>query len=107
MAYELCTTISHDVNQRMADEMGSDFGKWARLANFVAGVDMALEWLTEKLDRKFVTAMERCRKEDPDRKKEMNLLKRTVLVLMCVGLGITAVSIKFAADAQLVYALFG
>lgn len=107
MAYELCTTISHDVNQQMDNEIGSDFGKWARLANFVAGVDMALEWLTEKLDRKFVTAMERCRKEDPDRKREMRLLKRTVLVLICVGLGITAVSIKVAADTQMMYGLLG
>ncbi|MGD8513027.1 MAG: hypothetical protein PVG85_03675 [Deltaproteobacteria bacterium] len=106
MAYELCTTISHDVDQHM-DEMGTDFGKWACLANFVAGVDMALEWLTEKLDRKFVTAMERCRREDPDRKREMNLLKKTVLVLMCVGLGITAVSIKVAADTQILYGLLG
>ena len=106
MAYELCTAISHDVNQQM-DEMGTDFGKRARLANFVAGVDMALEWLTEKLDRKFVTAMERCRQEDPDRKREMNLLKKTVLVLMCVGLGITAVSIKVAADTQILYGLLG
>jgi hypothetical protein len=106
MAYELCTAISHDVNQQM-DEMGTDFGKWARLGNFVAGMDMALEWLTEKLDRKFVTAMERCRREDPDRKREMNLLKKTVLVLMCVGLGITAVSIKVAANTHIMYGLLG
>lgn len=106
MAYELCTAISHDVDQPM-DEMDTDFGKWARLANCVAGVDMALEWITEKLDRKFVTAMERCRREDPDRKREMNLLKKTVLVLMCVGLGITAVSIKVAADTQILYGLLG
>ena len=106
MAYELCTTISHDVNQR-TDEIGTDFGKWARLANFVAGVDMTLEWLTEKLDRKFVTAMERCRQEDPDRKREITLLKRTILVLICVGLGITAVSIKVAADTQIMYGLLG
>jgi len=106
MAYELCTTISHDVNQPM-DEMGANSEKWARLGSFVAGVDMALEWLTEKLDRKFVTAMERCRREDPDRKREMNLLKKTVLVLMCVGLGITAVSIKVAADTQILYGLLG
>jgi len=106
MAYELCTAISHDVDQQM-DEMGTDFGKWARLASFVAVVDMALEWLTERLDRKFVTAMERCRREDPDRKREINLLKKTVLVLMCVGLGITAVSIKVAADTQILYGLLG
>jgi hypothetical protein len=89
------------------DEMGTDFGKWARLASFVAGVDVALEWLTEKLDRKFVTAMERCRREDPDRKREITLLKRTILVLVCVGLGITAVSIKVAADTQILYGLLG
>jgi hypothetical protein len=106
MAYELCTTISHDVNQG-TDEIGTDFGKWAWLANFVAGVDMTLEWLTEKLDRKFVTAMERCRQEDPGRKREITLLKRTVLVLICVGLGITAVSIKVAADTQIMYGLLG
>ena len=106
MAYELCTTISHDVNQR-THEIRSDFGKWTRLANFVAGVDMTLEWLTEKLDRKFVTAMERCRQEDPGRKREITLLKRTILVLICVGLGITAVSIKVAADTQIMYGLLG
>ena len=106
MAYELCSTISHDVNQR-TNEIGTDFGKWARLANFVAGVDMTLEWLTEKLDRKFVTAMERCRQEDPDRKREITLLKRTILVLICVGLGMTAVSIKVAADTQVMYGLLG
>jgi hypothetical protein len=106
MAYELCTTISHDVNQRV-HEMGTDFGKWARLGSFIAGLDMTLAWLTEKLDRKFVTAMERCCKEDPDRKREMRLLKRTVLVLICVGLGITAVSIKVAADTQMIYGLLG
>lgn len=106
MAYELCTTISHDVNQR-TDEIGTNFGQWARLVNFVAGVDITLEWLTEKLDRKFVTAMERCRQEDPDRKREITLLKRTILVLICVGLGITAVSIKVAADTQVMYGLLG
>jgi hypothetical protein len=37
----------------------------------------------------------------------MNLLKKTVLVLMCVGLGITAVSIKVAADTQILYGLLG
>jgi hypothetical protein len=89
------------------DEMGVNVGKWARLANFVAGMDMALEWLTEKLDRKFVTAMERCRREDPDRNREINLLKKTVLVLLCVGLGVTAVSIKVAADTQILYGLLG
>lgn len=106
MAYELCTTISHDVNQR-TDEIGTNFGKWARLVNFVAGVDITLEWVTEKLDRKFVAAMERCREEDPDRKREITLLKRTILVLICVGLGITAVSIKVAADTQVMYGLLG
>ena len=106
MAYELCTTISHDVNQA-TDEIGADFGKWARLANFLAGVDLSLEWITEKLDRKFVTAMERCRQEDPGRKREITLLKRTILVLICVGLGITAVSIKVAADTQIMYGLLG
>lgn len=73
------------------------------------GVNMFLDLVTEKLDRKFVGAMERCQKEDPDRKREMTLLKRTVLVLMCMGLGITAMSIviKFAADGERIYAMLG
>lgn len=73
------------------------------------GVDMVLDLVTEKLDRKFVGAVERCHKEDPDRKREITLLKRTVLVLMCLGLGIAAISImiKFAADGQRIYAMLG
>jgi hypothetical protein len=70
-------------------------------------MDMALDWITETLDRKFVSAMERCVHEAPDRKKEMRLLKRTVLVLVCLGLLISVVSIKLSVEAQMAYAILG
>jgi len=69
--------------------------------------DMVLDWITERLDRKFVSAMERCVHEPPDRKKEMRLLKRTVLVLVCLGLLISVVSIKLSVEAQMAYAILG
>ena len=104
MPCELCTTYNgnHGVNK-----LESAIGKWPRLANFVTGIDMALEWVTERLDREFVTAMERCMNEDPDKKREMKLLKRTVLVLICVGLGISVVCIKLSMEAQMAYAMLG
>jgi len=101
MPYELCTT--YDENQGKERALNT----WPRFSRLLTDVDMALDWITERLDRKFVSAMERCVNEDPNRHREMKLLKRTVLVLLCVGLGITVVSIKFAVEAQAVYAVFG
>lgn len=37
----------------------------------------------------------------------MNLLKRAILVLMCLGLGLSALSMKFPAEAQILRALIG
>ncbi len=104
MPYELCVT--YDGNQG-ADKLKGAADKWPHLANFLTGVDMAFDWITESLDRKFVSAMERCINEDPDKKREMKLLKRTVLVLMCVALGILAICIKFSVEPQMVHALLG
>jgi hypothetical protein len=73
----------------------------------VTGVDTALDWITERLDRKFVSAMERCVHDSPDTNREMKLLKRTVLALLCLGLAISAVSIKFSVEAQMAYAILG
>jgi hypothetical protein len=81
--------------------------KWSRLAILLTVVDSALEWVTERLDRKFVTAMERCHMENQDKKREMKLLKRTILILMCVGLGISALSMKLAPEVQMVISLLG
>lgn len=103
MPHELCVT--YDGNQGADKLKGVD--KWPHLASFLTGVDMAFDWVTESLDRKFVSAMERCINEDPDKKREMKLLKRTVLVLMCVALGILAVCIKFSVEPQVVRALLG
>jgi len=104
MPYELC--ITYDGNQG-ADKLEGAVDKWPHLASFLTGVDMAFDWATESLDRKFVSAMERCINEDPDKKREMKLLKRTVLVLMCVALGILAVCIKFSVEPQMVHAMLG
>jgi hypothetical protein len=104
MPHELCTTYA---GNQAANKSESAMKKWPHVANFVTGIDMALDWVTERLDRKFVTAMERCINEDPDKKREMKLLKRTVLVLICVGLGISALSIKFSVESQMVYTMLG
>ena len=104
MAHELCT--AYDVSQGRHG-ISNVVNPGPRLAKFVIGVDMALDWITERLDRKFVSAMERCVHEPPDRKKEMRLLKRTVLVLVCIGLVISVVSIKFSVEAQMAYAILG
>lgn len=103
MPYELCVT--YNGNQEPHRLEGA-MEKWPRLRKFLTGIDTALDWVTERLDREFVSAMERCIKEDPDKRRELELLKRTVLVLMCVGLGILAVSIKFSVEAKMVYAVF-
>jgi hypothetical protein len=104
MSHELCT--AYDVSQGK-NGIANVINPGPRLAKFVNGVDMALDWITESLDRKFVSAMERCVHEPPDKKREMKLLKRTVLVLVCIGLAITVVSIKFSVEAQMAYAILG
>jgi len=50
--------------------------------------------------------MERCFNEDLDKRKEMKLLKRTVLILVCLGLSMTVLSIKFAIDNDTIWAIF-
>jgi hypothetical protein len=104
MARDLCTTINCEVDQANDIEIACNRPAPGSL---LAGVDMALEWVTEKLDRKFVTAMERCHEKDLNQKREMNLLKRIVLVLLCVGLGLAALSMRFAPEAQVVIVLLG
>lgn len=104
MSRELCT--AYDVSQG-TNGISSILSPGPRFAKFVIGVDMALDWITERLDRKFVSAMERCVHEPPDRRKEMRLLKRTVLVLVCLGLLISVVSIKLSVEAQMAYAILG
>ncbi len=86
MSCNVCTVVASDVTQGDEDRA---FEEHHRIAGFLAGVDMALDWVTEKLDRKFVTAMQRCHNESPDRKREINLLKRIVLVLICVALAVS------------------
>ena len=104
MTHELCT--AYDVSQGR-NGISTVVNPGPRLAKFVIGVDMALDWITERLDRKFVSAMERCVHEPPDRRKEIRLLKRTVLVLVCIGLIISVVSIKLSVEAQMAYAILG
>ncbi len=104
MTHELCTTF--DVNQAGGEAQGG-LNTWPRVGKLVSYVDTVLDWTTERLDRKFVSAMERCIEENPDRKREMKLLKRTVLFVVCLGLAITAVSIKLSVEAQMVYAVLG
>ena len=104
MSHELCTT--YDVSKGKSG-IQKDVDAWPRLAKFVTSVDSALDWTTERLDRKFVSAMERSLDDNPDKKKEMKLLKRTVLVLLCLGLAASAVWIKFSVEAQIVYAALG
>ncbi len=72
-------------------KIAAAFDKRPQLESFLANVDMALEWATERLDKKLVWAMEHCINEDPNRQKEIKFLKGTVMVLVCVGLGIAAV----------------
>ena len=103
MLYELCTT--YDVHQRRQTRRRY-FDIWSAIVNFMAGVDLALDGITGRLDRKFVLAMERSFNEDPDKRKEMKLLKRTALILVCLGLSMTAVSIKFAIENETIWAIF-
>jgi len=102
MQFELCAMY----DLKKVEEIGVYAGatsKWPRRGDFVARFDTCLDWITEKLDRKFVSAMEKSVSDDPTRKQELNMLKRTILFLVSLGLGITAISIKFALEAQLIY----
>jgi hypothetical protein len=70
-------------------------------------VDIGLDWITERLDRKFISAMERCLHDAPAQRKEMKLLKRTILVLVCLALAISVVIIKLSVEGQMAYAILG
>ncbi len=103
MSYELCTTyFAHHRRQTIKRYLDI----WSAIVNFIVGIDLALDWITGRLDRKFVSAMERSFNEDPNKRKEMKLLKRTVLILMCLGLSMTAISIKFAIENDTIWAIF-
>jgi hypothetical protein len=107
MHYELCATCNLKRSDRA---IGGGFAAptiWRHLGGLVHRADNSLDWITERLDRKFVSAMERCANDDPNTRRELNLLKRTVLVLVCLGLGVTAVSIKFAVESQLALFVLG
>jgi hypothetical protein len=80
---------------------------WPPTNGWMTRIDDGLEWITERLDRKFVSAMEKSVTENPDKNQDLNVLKRTVLALVCLGLVLTAISIKFAIDSQMVYFLMG
>ena len=104
MSYELCTT--YDAH-RKEEEVKRGLDIPAGISNLATTVDASLEWITEKLDRKFVSAMESSFREDPKRKHEMKLCQRAVLVLLCAALGATAVSIKLAVESSAIWAFFG
>jgi hypothetical protein len=104
MPHELCTAYDGSHGKY---HVASTLAPRLWLARLVTGVDTVLDGMTERLDRKFVSAMERCVYENPDTKREMKLLKRTVLALLCLGLAISAVSIKFSVEAQMAYAILG
>jgi len=102
MPQPLCTT--YDSGGQRHNEDASTL--WAWMGIFWAWIDTGLDWITERLDRKFVSAMERCIDETPDKTREMTLLKRTVFILVCIGLAATAVYIKLSAEAQIACAIF-
>jgi hypothetical protein len=104
MSYELCTT--YDAHRRKENaKRFSDLSTRARA--IVTSVDIALEGITEKLDRKFVSAMEHAFSEDQEKQQEMRLLSRTVLIILCAALGVTAISIKLAVESSTIWAFFG
>lgn len=103
MPQPLCTTYDSD-GQRHIEET-STLLAW--MNGFWAWVDIGLDWATERLDRKFVSAMERCIDETPDKTREMRLLKRTVFIIVCIGLVATAAYIKFSTETQIACAIFG
>ena len=69
--------------------------------------DEALGSITASLDRKFHAAMERCFQEDPERSSDIRLLKRTVLVVVSLGIGISALSLGLAVESQVVHGILG
>lgn len=104
MINELCTTYDSGHSENKIKNVQD---LWRRLGRVAILTDTALDWVTERLDRKFLSAMERSTYETPDRKREMKLLKRTVLILVCLGLAVTVITIKLSAEAQIVYAVLG
>ena len=106
MHYELCATKDIDKMDERLFYSGAA-SPWPRSGGISVRVNESLDWITEKLDRCFASSLERSVNDDPVRKKELNVLKRTVLILVCLGLGITALSIKFAIEAQIAYFALG
>jgi hypothetical protein len=102
MSYEICTTYdAHREKHNAKKDISTG------LSNLVTSVDGSLEWITERLDRKFVSAMESSFAEDPEKKQEMKLFQRAVLIVLCAALGAAAVSIKFAVESSTIWAFFG
>lgn len=104
MSYELCTT--YDAHRSKGDRKRT-FDVSAGMTSMAASLDKALEWMTEKLDRKFVSAMESAFTEDLKRKQEMKLFERAVLIILCGALGATVISIKLAVESSTIWAFFG
>lgn len=104
MSHELCTTYDahrrKETAKRYLDISGG-------LSSLVAAVDSSLEWVTEKLDRKFVSAMESTFTEDQKKKQEMKLFQRAVLILLCAGVGGAAIWMKVAVESSQFWAFFG
>ena len=104
MSYELCTTYDPHREKETAKRY---FDISAGLTSLVTAVDASLEWVTEKLDRKFVSAMETAFTEDQEKKQEMELFQRAVLILLCAGLGGAAIWMKVAVESSQFWAFFG
>jgi len=104
MSYELCT--SYDAHRRK-ETAKRYLDISAEPSSLVTAVDASLEWVTEKLDRKFVSAMESTFTEDQKKKHEMKLFQRAVLILLCAGLGGAAIWMKVAVEGSQFWAFFG
>lgn len=104
MSYELCTTYDAHRRKRTAKRY---LEITTGVSSLVTAVDTSLEWVTEKLDRKFVSAMETAFSEDQEKKQEMELFQRAVLILLCVGLGGAAIWMKVAVESSQFWAFFG
>ena len=104
MSFELCTTYDAHRKKRNA-KRGLDIP--AIFLSILNILDVSLEWITERLDRKFVSAMESSFSEDREKRQEMKLFQRTVLIVLCTALGVIAVSIKFAVESSAIWTFFG
>ena len=104
MSYEMCTT--YDAHRRK-ETARRYLDISAGLTRLVTTVDASLEWVTEKLDRKFVSAMESTFTEDQKKKHEMKLFQRAVLILLCTGLGGAAMWMKVAVESSQFWSFFG